>query len=127
MKAASMGMALVLALSAFLGVPEPARASHHKLDVDIDDLDAEIRWDGQKWSLRVKYEVDIENAAPGEAFDLVLNLVSRSGSGQPVQIVVPLVTPSEVDDDEFEYKSILLARLTPVWWAIRTDSGSTRW
>ena len=111
MKSFSIGTALLMALPVVFSLAQPAQASKSRLDVDIEDLDAEIRWDGQKWSLRVEYDVEIEDAAPNETFDLVLNLVNRTNAGQPVQIVVPLVSPSEVDDEEFEYESAVVARL----------------
>jgi hypothetical protein len=111
MRASSFWMSLAMILAALAGTAEPARASHSRLDVDIEDLDAEIRWDGEKWSFHVEYEVEIKHAAPDQAFDLVLNLISKSNNGQPVQIVVPLVTPSKMKDDKVEYKSTLAARI----------------
>jgi len=111
MRVVSMRIALAALLSGFLCAG--AAASHPRLDVDIEDLDAEIRWDGQKWWFRVEYDVEIEDSAPGEAFDLVLNVIDRTGRVQPIQIVVPLVTPSEVDDDELTYESSVIARFDP--------------
>ena len=48
-----------------------------------------------------------------KAFDLVLNVIDRTGRVQAIQIVVPLVIPSEVDDDELEYESSVVARFDP--------------
>jgi hypothetical protein len=117
MRIFSTRIALAAVLSGFLCAGATAshggHLSHSRLDVDIEDLDADIRWDGQKWSFRVEYDVEIENVAPGEAFDLVLNVIDRTGRVQPIQIVVPLVTPSEIDDDELEYESSVIARFDP--------------
>lgn len=92
---------------------EPQPVSRSRVEVDIEDLDAEIRWDGEKWRLVVEYDVEIEHASAGDSFDLVLNLFNKSRPDQPVQIVVPLTQPSEVDDDELEYESNVVARLDP--------------
>ena len=82
-------------------------------EVDIEDLDAEIRWDGEKWRLVVEYDIEIEDDFMGQAFDLVLNLFNKSRPDQPVQIIVPLTQPSEVDDDELTYESKVIARIDP--------------
>ena len=117
MSVLSRMVAVGVILSGFLcagaAASHPQPVSHSRFEVDIEDLDADIRWDGQKWSFRVEYDVEIEESAPGEAFDLVLNVIDRTGAAQPVQIVVPLVTPSEVDDDELEYESSVVARFDP--------------
>lgn len=113
MRTALFSVMIAIVFPAWATASEPRPLGHRGLDVDIEDLDAEIRWDGEKWRLVVEYDVEIENSIPGEAFDLILNLVSRSRPGQPVQIVVPLVTPTEVDDDELEYESSVVARIDP--------------
>ncbi|NLE57181.1 MAG: hypothetical protein GX616_02385 [Planctomycetes bacterium] len=91
--------------------PEPGHMSRHGTEADIEDLDAEIRWDGEKWRLSVEYDVEIENAGGGESFDLVLSLFDKRGRNTPVQITVQLVQPTEVDDNEVEYESTVEARI----------------
>jgi hypothetical protein len=61
----------------------------------------------------VEYDVEVEDDAMAGAYDLDLNLFNKSRPDQPVQIIVPLVQPSEVDDDEMEYESKVVARVDP--------------
>ncbi|MDM8008370.1 MAG: hypothetical protein QUV05_19695 [Phycisphaerae bacterium] len=107
---AAVGLLLGSAVASASG-SELGYLSGHRTEVDIEDLDAEIRWDGEKWRLFVEYDVEIEHPGAGESFDLVLNLFDKSRRNQPVQIIVPLVQPSEVDDDEVEYESTVEARI----------------
>ncbi|HRR85332.1 MAG TPA: hypothetical protein P5316_10000 [Phycisphaerae bacterium] len=90
---------------------EAGYRSSCRTEADIEDLDAEIRWDGEKWRLLVEYDVEIEHAGAGESFDLVLSLFDKHSRKEAAQIVVPLVQPTEVDDDEVEYESTVEARI----------------
>lgn len=87
----------------------PAWAGDHhkccKLDVDIDDLDADLYPDGDGWLLKVRYEVDVEHACGGD--HLVLNLQFSDddcriadGNGRNLTQVVALDRPSKCDGDE---------------------------
>lgn len=86
-------------------------------DAEIDSLKAELRPDRHGWQLLVKYEVEIEDARRGEAFDLELQLTDRRGrplfdqNRRPLALVIPLVHPSDVDDDEVEFEGTHVARL----------------
>lgn len=88
-----------------------------RADADIDSLKAELRPDRHGWQLLVKYEVEIEDARRGEAFDLVLQLTNRRGrpltdrNRRPLTLVIPLERPYKVDGDEVEFKNTLATRL----------------
>ncbi len=88
-----------------------------RADADIDKLKAELRPARGGWQLLVKYEVEIEDARRGEAFDLVLELTTRRGrplrdrNGRPLTLVIPLGHPSDVDDDEVEFEDTFVTRL----------------
>jgi hypothetical protein len=101
----------VLLATSWVNASHARRVSPSRAEVDIEDLDSYIRWTGSQWELRVEYEVEIEHASPAEAFDLVLRLADRRGFGQPVQVVVPLSVPTEVNPDEVELKSWAIVRL----------------
>lgn len=112
------GKCLTAAMLLLTAWPTGLVASEHRHfssrgEVDLEDLDAEIRWDGEKWRLVVEYDVEIEDDAMAESYDLVLNLFNRSRPDQPVQIIVPLVQPSEVEDDELTYEDKVVARVDP--------------
>lgn len=95
-------------LAAAIGLTSPALAGH--LEGDLDDLDAELIAEPQTWRLVVEYEVEIEDARPGDAFDLVFHIsengyVLPDAQGRPYQIVIPLDQPTEIDDDEMTFES----------------------
>lgn len=76
---------------------------------DLDDLDAEIRFDGRDWVVDVEYKVKIEGRRRLPEPALVLTVEERGRlvtlpDGQPVEIVVPLDHPTDVDDDELEFE-----------------------
>ncbi|MCG8405826.1 MAG: hypothetical protein MI923_11570 [Phycisphaerales bacterium] len=107
---------IVLGLAAVAAQPAVSNAGdrfyrHHRsnLDVDIDSLDAEVRYNRGGWQLRVWYDVDIEDARRYDRFDLVLTLTERRRPlydhwGRPVTIVVPLDYPTKIDRDEIEFR-----------------------
>ncbi len=86
-------------------------------DVDIESLRGELWRGGGEWLLEVRYDVEIEDylPPPGE-LELVLyvtedgyTLVDRDD--RPIEFVVPLVHPSEEDDDELEFEDRLVVTL----------------
>jgi hypothetical protein len=92
------------------------RRHHKRPDVDIEKLKGEVWRSPDEWLLRVRYEVEIEDWRRGDAFELVA-YVTEDGyrlanpAGQPVEFVIPLDRPSEVDDDELEFESSFTVRL----------------
>lgn len=85
-------------------------------DADIDSLRADIWYGRGGWLLRVRYEIEIEDFRPGERYELVIRLTERGcklvdRKGRPIEIVVPLDRPTEVDDDELEFEGVLTVRL----------------
>jgi hypothetical protein len=82
--------------------------NRHRGEVEIEDLSARItEYDGG-WQLRAEYEVETEDYARSR-FDLILRLahngeVLGDANGQPLDYVVGLDSPSDVDDEELEYE-----------------------
>ena len=73
-------------------------------DVDIDSLKASMRYYDGSWHVSVKYEVEVEDGVPSD-LRLVLYFTERGRTvldptGEPIEFIVPLDEPSEVDDDE---------------------------
>lgn len=107
--------AVPLALAVLAALAAPGRADD-RLEVDIDSLKAELWRSGGEWLLDVRYEIEIEDFAPRERFELILYLTERGRvltdpDGRPLEIVVPLDEPSEVDDDELEFEAGLTVPL----------------
>ena len=108
---------ITLALAGVAAFGNPvARAGHHprRPDIDIEKLRPEIWRGGSDWALRIRYKVEIENPPVGERFDLVLRLtergrVVRGPEGRPIEIIVPLRRPSEIEHDEIEFESTVRA------------------
>jgi len=76
--------------------------------VEIDSLKASLRTDRAEWEITVKYKVETEEMEIGR-FDLVFQLWAYGrplvdAADRPLEFVMPLDRPSEVDDDEIEYK-----------------------
>jgi len=85
---------------------------YEAVKADIDKLKAELHFDGAQWIVDVKFEVEIETTRRIEGLALVLHVDEhgRTVTGsedQPLEIVIPLDNPSEVDDDEIEFKQSL--------------------
>lgn len=84
--------------------------------VDFEKLKAALHFDGGRAVLEVEYDIEFEDIlpAPGET-SLVLTLAGGEGLVQPstpVEFVIPLTTPSEVDDDEVEFESTVWLTLS---------------
>lgn len=79
------------------------------IDVDFEKLDASLYCSCDGWDLRVNYKIEIEDARCEGPFDLVLE-PRRCGhplteqSGEPARFIIPLDCPSDIDDDEIEFK-----------------------
>lgn len=82
------------------------------ISVDIEDLDARLIDNGDAWTVRVDYEVEIEGTHHVEGLALVLSTQEHGRlladrNGQPIEIIIPLDRPSEVDDDEVEFEQTI--------------------
>lgn len=109
------------ALLALAAGARPAWAGDHgkccKIDVDIDELDADLYPDGDGWLLTIRYEVDVEDACEGE--QLLLNFEFshddcriRQADGRPLLHSIRLDHPTKCDDDEQTFESSIELRLT---------------
>lgn len=94
-----------------------AWADDERPDVDIDSLRASIWYDDGRWHIHVKYEVEAETE-DGVPDDLRLVLfftergrVVTDPKGEPIEFVVPLDRPSEVEDDEIEFEDRIMLEL----------------
>ena len=93
------------------------RLRHCEAEADIDRLRADIRGDCHGWRLTVRYEIEIEDARRGEAFELLLNVYENGRPvtdehGRVMTVVVPLDCPSDVDDDEVEFEGKIRTEFT---------------
>jgi hypothetical protein len=84
-------------------------------DVDIDSLKASMRYYDGSWHVSVKYEVEVEDGVPSD-LRLVLYFTDRGRTvldpkGAPIEFIVPLDEPSEVDDDEIEFEETITLEL----------------
>lgn len=76
--------------------------------VDIDSLKASVRTELPDWHVAITYEIETETTEVCR-FDLVLRLWAHGRplldeAGRPIEFVVLLDRPTEVDDDELEFK-----------------------
>ncbi len=112
MLAASLTMAL--AQPVFADRDRGQRAPRHGgyrgsgADVDIESLKAKLLGGWNDSVLQVRCKVEIEDAWPGQRFDLWLRVTERGRElsdrrGRPVRVRVPLNRPTDIDDDEFEF------------------------
>ncbi len=81
-------------------------------EVDIESLKATLRRVDGQWDLAVRCEVEIEDAHPAERFDLMLRVTERGREladerGRPLRTLIPLDRPTDIDDDEIEFKESL--------------------
>ncbi len=114
---------LGLAETAEAGHPRFLRLSkgergHHRLrsEADIDSLRGELYHARREWRLRIRYEVEIEDALPFEQFELQVRVYERGRPvldmrRRPLVIVLPLRYPTDVDDDELEFEDRVTVRL----------------
>jgi hypothetical protein len=98
---------LGLGLGMWVGDAEAGR-SRCAVDVDIESLKARVYRSVDGWRVRVAYEVEVE-PAERDRFDLVLRFTERGRPvvdrrNRPVDYVIALDTPTEVDDDELEFE-----------------------
>jgi hypothetical protein len=100
-------------VAALIGSTLAAADDHFRVvKADIDKLDAELHHDGAQWIVDVKFEVELETSRRIEGLALVLHVDEhgRTVTGdedQPLEVVIPLDNPSDVDDDEVEFKQSL--------------------
>lgn len=94
------------------------RGCRDKADADIDTLKASIQFAGGQWALAVRYDIEIEDARPGDHFDLVLTLSSgrcdlRDHLGRPITVVVPLLEPVAIEDggEEIRFRDEIVVNL----------------
>ncbi|MFH1746161.1 MAG: hypothetical protein ABIG44_03860 [Planctomycetota bacterium] len=85
-------------------------------DIDIEDLKGSIWRSAEGWTVRLRCEVEIEDARRGDRFELVFRLTERGqtvvdGAGYPVEVVVVLDRPVKVDDDEIEFRQAVRVKL----------------
>jgi hypothetical protein len=90
------------------------RDYHQRFDAeaDIESLKATLRRVDGQWDLAVRCEVEIEDAHPAERFDLMLRVTEEGREltderGRPLRTLIPLDRPTDVDDDEIEFKERL--------------------
>lgn len=111
----SSGLCLVLA-----GFPSALAGPDHrdscKIEVDIDELDADLFPDGDSWLLRVRYEVDIEDACRGEQLELQLTFEDDDRrvvdtEGRALCEVIPLAIPRSCHGDEQTFAACAEFRL----------------
>lgn len=107
-----------LAIAGLATVP-PALADHGKcckIEVDIDELDADLYPDGDSWLLKVRYEVDVEDACRGERLELRLKFEDDDhclvdDQGRALCEIVPLVHATHCDGDELTFSGCAEIRL----------------
>ncbi len=110
-------LALPLGLMAiFAAHATGASRSDQRLKVDIDSLKGRLHEVAAEWELTIEYKVEIDNARPGEKFELLFQVAENGRAvcdeeGWPITIVVPLDRPSKVDDDELEFEDSVVATL----------------
>ncbi len=105
---------LAMVMSAGLMSAQAAQAGH--VDVDIDRLKAQIRQDTRGWRVFVDYKIEIEDARPYDRFEVLLTFSERGRLlvdrlGRPLEVGIPLVDPTDIDDDELEFRDGLTVNL----------------
>lgn len=106
----------LLASAALAG--DPPRPPLPTLDIEFDKLKGDILRDRGEWLLRVRYEVEIEDPPRVlPALDLVVDVFVYGrplidDQGHPLQFVFPLDRPTEIEDDEIEFKGGAIAPLS---------------
>jgi len=113
------GLIAAIAMSLLL-VPATVQAYHRdrdyeKPDVEVESLKAALHRASQGWYLNIQYEVELEDARP-DRFDVLIAFsergrMLRDGRGRPIELFEGLGRPTDVDDDEFEFKNRLLVTL----------------
>ncbi|HKQ47655.1 MAG TPA: hypothetical protein VJZ71_06275 [Phycisphaerae bacterium] len=85
-------------------------------EADLDSLCARLDWTGTDWCLSIRYEIELEDVHPRDAFELVLTPLYRGrelvdASEQVVRVSAPLEFRSRCDDDEAELEDEITVRL----------------
>lgn len=104
-----MLIAPLIAGSTLLADDDDDDRDHRRPDVDIESLKGELVRGEDEWLLEVRYDVEIEHPAPGDAFDLVLYVSEDdrtlvNDEGERIDYVIALDSPTEADHDEVEYE-----------------------
>jgi hypothetical protein len=106
-----LGISILAALAAVFIAP-PAAADHdddpEAVDVEIEGLSGKLKTAPDGWYLYVEYDVEVEDRLPETPLDLVL-FASEHGRAlldkdqQPIDAVIRLDQPTEIDDEyDFE-------------------------
>jgi len=118
MNAKHLGRNFLTISAGILLLAAQANADHRekRADVDIDSLKAEIYPERHGWRVGVRYEVEVEDYYGKKPLLLVMNLRERGRvlterDGRPIEIVVPLDRPTEIDDDELEFEDSISVSL----------------
>ena len=66
----------------------------NRAEADIESLRGDLQYARGDWKLRVRYDVEVEDARRRDRFDLVLTVLERGRPlldrrGRPVQFVIP--------------------------------------
>jgi len=117
--------AIGLAACALVVLPQSDAAPAQEIirsraDIDIDSLRGVLHDTGLEWELDVRFEVEVEDAAPDERFDAVLKIKElgrtlRDRRGRIITVIVPLEEPVEIDekDNEIEFEERLTIPIDP--------------
>ena len=118
MRLCKLSVAPLLALAGLLAPTALADDDHYRgeLDIEIDHLKADLRLSGDTWLVDAGYEVDVEgrNIPGGLALLLTVTDAGRTiaaPTGEPIELIVPLEYPTDVDDDELEFKGAAIVAL----------------
>lgn len=81
----------------------------NRAEADIESLHGDLRYTRGDWQLRVRYDIEIEDARRRDRFDLVLTVLERGRPlldrwGKPVRFVVPLNRPTKFKRDEITFR-----------------------
>lgn len=92
------------------------RYDRYRTEADIESLDGDLRYARGDWRLRVRYDVEIEDARRRDRFDLVLTVSERGcplldRRGRPLRFVIPLDRPTKIDRDEITFRRQVVLRL----------------
>lgn len=85
------------------------RHDRNRAEADIESLSGDLQYARGDWKLRVRYDIEIEDARRRDRFDLVLTVLDRghpllNRRGRPVRFVVPLNRPTKIKRDEITFR-----------------------
>jgi hypothetical protein len=88
---------------------------YKKPDVDLESVKATLHRASQGWYLNIRYEIELEDTHP-DRFDVLISFSERGymlmdARGRPIELFEGLGRPTEIDDDEFEFKNRVLVTL----------------